>query len=58
VVILSGDSGQGTVAELLDGGAAGFLAKPFTVPELIATVDRFREPFRAPFRGTGPGRAG
>jgi CheY-like chemotaxis protein len=40
-VILSGDSGQGTVQELLDGGAAGFLAKPFTVPELIATVDRF-----------------
>jgi CheY-like chemotaxis protein len=41
VVILSGDSGQATVERLLDGGAAGFLAKPFTVPELIATVDRF-----------------
>jgi two-component system, cell cycle response regulator DivK len=41
VVMLSGDSGQATVAELLDGGAAGFLAKPFTVPEFIATLDRF-----------------
>lgn len=41
MVILSGDSGQATVGRLLDRGAAGFLAKPFTVPELIATVDRF-----------------
>lgn len=41
VIILSGDSGQPTVGRLLDGGAAGFLAKPFTGPELIATVDRF-----------------
>jgi two-component system, cell cycle response regulator DivK len=44
VVILSGDSGQSTVAQLLDGGAAGFLAKPFTVPEFIATLDRFLSP--------------
>jgi CheY-like chemotaxis protein len=41
VVILSGDSGQATVGRLLDRGAAGFLAKPFSVPELIAMVDRF-----------------
>lgn len=41
VVILSGDSGQSTVDQLLAGGAAGFLAKPFTVPEFIATLDRF-----------------
>jgi two-component system cell cycle response regulator DivK len=41
VVIISGDSGPSTVAQLLDGGAAGFLAKPFTVPEFIATLDRF-----------------
>ena len=41
VVILSGDSGQSTVEQLLAGGAAGFLAKPFTVPEFIATLDRF-----------------
>ena len=41
VVILSGDSGQSTVGQLLDGGAAAFLAKPFTVPEFIATLDRF-----------------
>jgi len=41
VVIISGDSGQSTVEQLLDGGAAGFLAKPFTVPEFIATLDRF-----------------
>lgn len=42
VIILSGDSGQSTVDQLLAGGAAGFLAKPFTVPEFIATLDRFR----------------
>ena len=30
--------------ELLAGGAAGFLAKPFTVPEFIATLDRFLVP--------------
>lgn len=41
VVILSGDSGQSTVEQLLAGGAAGFLAKPFTVPEFLATLDRF-----------------
>jgi len=41
VIMLSGDSGQSTVSQLLDDGAAGFLAKPFSVPELIATVDRF-----------------
>ena len=41
VVILSGDSGPSTVQQLRDGGAAGFLAKPFTVPEFIATLDRF-----------------
>ena len=40
VVILSGDAGQPTVQQLLAGGAAGFLAKPFTVPEFIATLDR------------------
>jgi hypothetical protein len=26
------------------GGAAGFLAKPFTMPEFIATLDRFLAP--------------
>jgi two-component system cell cycle response regulator DivK len=41
VVILSGGSGQSTIQQLLAGGAAGFLAKPFTVPEFIATLDRF-----------------
>ncbi len=41
VIMLSGDSSQLTIAGLLDGGAAGFLAKPFTVPEFIATVNRF-----------------
>jgi CheY-like chemotaxis protein len=44
VVILSGDSGQATVQQLLAGGAAGFLGKPFTVPEFIATLDRFLAP--------------
>ena len=43
VVILSGDSGQSTVEQLLAAGAAGFLAKPFTVPEFIAMLDRFLE---------------
>jgi CheY-like chemotaxis protein len=41
VVILSGDSSPSTVEQLLAGGAAGFLAKPFTVPEFIAMLDRF-----------------
>ncbi|HEY9241422.1 MAG TPA: response regulator [Streptosporangiaceae bacterium] len=41
VVILSGDSGQSTVEQLLGSGAAGFLAKPFSVAELVATLDRF-----------------
>jgi|HubBroStandDraft_6_1064221.scaffolds.fasta_scaffold375615_3 CheY-like chemotaxis protein len=41
VVILSGDSSPSTVQQLLAGGAAGFLAKPFTVPEFIAMLDRF-----------------
>ena len=44
VVMLSGDSGQATVEQLLAGGAAGFLAKPFTVPEFVATLDRFLAP--------------
>ncbi len=44
MVILSGDSGQSTIQQLLAGGAAGFLAKPFTVPEFIATLDRFPVP--------------
>ena len=44
VVIVSDDSGQSTVQQLLAPGAAGFLAKPFTVPEFVATLDRFLAP--------------
>ena len=36
VVVLSGDSGQATVKDLLAAGASGFLAKPFAVGELLA----------------------
>jgi CheY-like chemotaxis protein len=41
VVVLSGDSGQTTVKDLLAAGASDFLAKPFAMAELLATVARF-----------------
>ena len=40
VVVLSGDSGQAMVKDLLAAGASGFLAKPFAVGELLAIVAR------------------
>jgi CheY-like chemotaxis protein len=40
VVVLSGDSGQAMVEDLLAAGASGFLAKPFAVGELLAIVAR------------------
>jgi CheY-like chemotaxis protein len=40
VVVLSGDSGQEMVEDLLAAGASGFLAKPFAVGELLAIVAR------------------
>ena len=41
VIILSGDSGQVTVSELLAAGAADFLAKPFDIHQLLATIGRY-----------------
>ena len=41
VVILSGDSGQVTVKELLAAGAADFLAKPFDIHQLLAIIGRY-----------------
>ena len=41
VVILSGDSGPVTVKELLAAGAADYLAKPFSIHQLLAIVERF-----------------
>jgi CheY-like chemotaxis protein len=40
VVVLSGDSGQAMVKDLLAAGASGFLAKPFAVGELLAIIAR------------------
>jgi CheY-like chemotaxis protein len=41
VVILSGDSNPAIINELLAAGAAGFLAKPFDIHELLAIVGRY-----------------
>ena len=41
VVVLSGDSGQAMVKELLAAGASDFLAKPFTVSDLMALIARY-----------------
>jgi CheY-like chemotaxis protein len=41
VVILSGDSSPVTVNELLAAGAADFLAKPFDIHQLLATIGRY-----------------
>jgi CheY-like chemotaxis protein len=40
VVIISGDSGRETAAALMAEGAAGFVAKPFDVAELLTVIDR------------------
>jgi CheY-like chemotaxis protein len=40
VVVLSGDSGQAAVDDLLAAGARDFLAKPFAIGELLATIAR------------------
>jgi CheY-like chemotaxis protein len=48
VVILSGDSGQVTVKELLAAGAVDFLAKPFDLHQLLAILGRYLDlPARA-----------
>ena len=41
VIILSGDSGQVTVNELLAAGAADFLAKPFDMYQLLEAIGRY-----------------
>jgi CheY-like chemotaxis protein len=41
VVVLSGDSGQAMVNELLAAGASDFLAKPFAVSDLMALIARY-----------------
>jgi CheY-like chemotaxis protein len=41
VVILSGDSNSAIVNELLAAGAADFLAKPFDIHQLLATIGRY-----------------
>jgi len=41
VVVLSGDTGQAMVNELLAAGASDFLAKPFVVADLLAVIARY-----------------
>ena len=41
VVVLSGDTGQAMVNELLAAGASEFLAKPFVVGDLLAVIARY-----------------
>jgi CheY-like chemotaxis protein len=40
VVVLSGDSGEAMVKDLLAAGASDFLAKPFAIGDLLALVAR------------------
>jgi CheY-like chemotaxis protein len=40
VVVLSGDSGEATVKDLLAAGASDFLAKPFAIGDLLALIAR------------------
>jgi CheY-like chemotaxis protein len=40
VVIISGDSGRETAAALMAEGAAGFVAKPFDVADLLTVIDQ------------------
>lgn len=41
VIMLSGDSGQAMVNDLLAAGAADFLGKPFAMTDLLAMVARY-----------------
>jgi CheY-like chemotaxis protein len=41
VIILSGDSDEMTVRELLAAGAADFLAKPFDIQQLLEAIARY-----------------
>jgi CheY-like chemotaxis protein len=40
VVMLSGDSGRAAINDLLAAGASDFLAKPFVMGDLMATIAR------------------
>jgi CheY-like chemotaxis protein len=40
VVIVSGDSAQPTIDDLLSAGAAGYLTKPFDIHDLLAMLER------------------
>jgi CheY-like chemotaxis protein len=41
VVVLSGDTGQAMVKDLLAAGASDFLAKPFALGDLLALIARY-----------------
>jgi two-component system sensor histidine kinase/response regulator len=41
VVVLSGDSGRHHTDELMELGAAEFLAKPFDIHQLVTLIDRY-----------------
>jgi DNA-binding response OmpR family regulator len=41
VVVLSGDSGRHHTDELMELGAAEFLAKPFDIHRLVALIDLY-----------------
>ena len=41
VIMLSGDSGQAMINDLLAAGAADFLGKPFAMTDLLAMVARY-----------------
>ncbi|HEY3904370.1 MAG TPA: response regulator [Streptosporangiaceae bacterium] len=40
VVILSGDTGQSITRELREGGAAGFIPKPFDIQLFLSEIER------------------
>jgi CheY-like chemotaxis protein len=44
VVVLSGDSAADAAREVLDLGAASFLAKPFDIGELLQLIDHYCPP--------------
>ena len=46
VVVLSGDSAADAAREVLDLGAACFLAKPYDIAELLSTIDQYCPPGR------------
>jgi CheY-like chemotaxis protein len=47
VVVLSGDSAADAAREVLELGAAGYLAKPFDIAELLKMIDQYCPPDRS-----------